>query len=199
MGQIRCHIAISLDGYAAGPDQRPDEPLGTGGEGLHTWMFGDVHPANEQLLAEVQGGIGAYVMGRNMFAGPGPGDWDPGWRGWWGDDPPYHAPVFVVTHHPRDPLPMDGGTTFHFVGDLDEALAAAREAAGERDVLIAGGASTVRQCLDAGVLDEVCLHITPTLLGGGERLLDGVEGVRLEQASVVVAPTVTHVRYRVVR
>jgi dihydrofolate reductase len=144
-------------------------------------------------------GIGAYIMGRNMFS-PGRGEWDASWQGWWGDDPPYHTPVFVLTHFPREPLEMPGGTTFHFVTDgIESALASAREAAGpDKDVAIAGGASAVRQYLAAGLLDELYLHVVPVVLGAGERLLDDVGDPELEPIEVVHSPAVTHVRYRVV-
>jgi dihydrofolate reductase len=138
-------------------------------------------------------------MGRKMFGG-GPGAWDPAWRGWWGEEPPYHAPVFVLTHHARDPLPMQGGTTFHFVTDgIESALGQATAAAGDRDVLIAGGASAVRQYMAAGFLEELYLDIVPVLLGAGERLLENVGDPTLEPVEVVPSPKVTHIRYRVVR
>jgi len=144
-------------------------------------------------------GVGAYVMGRKMFGG-GDGAWDPAWTGWWGEEPPYHAPVFVLTHHPREPLVMDGGTTFTFVSDgIESALAQARTTAGDLDVSVAGGASTVQQFLAAGLLDELHLHVVPVMIGAGERLLDGVGDVSFEPVEVVPAPTVTHVRYRVRR
>jgi dihydrofolate reductase len=144
-------------------------------------------------------GLGAFIMGRKMFGG-GDGPWDLGWRGWWGEDPPYHTPVYVLTHEPREPLEMQGGTTFHFVTDgIESALDQARAAAGEQDVSIAGGASTVQQYLAAGLLDELYLHIVPIVLGAGERLLEGVGDPRLEPVEVVASPAVTHVRYRVLR
>jgi dihydrofolate reductase len=144
-------------------------------------------------------GIGAYIMGRKMFGG-GDGEWDESWTGWWGEDPPYHAPVFVLTHHPRAPLTMQGGTTFTFVTDgIESALAQARAAAGDLDVSIAGGASAVAQYLAAGLLDELHLHVVPVTLGAGERLLDGVGELTLEPLEVVASPAVTHVKYRVVR
>jgi len=140
---------------------------------------------------------GAYVMGRNMF-GPIRGDWDEDWRGWWGDEPPYHAPVFVLTHHARDPVEMAGGTTFHFVtGGFDAAFARAQEIAGDDGVDIAGGASAVRQALAAGVVDELTLDVAPVLLGAGERLFDGVEALRLEPVEVLHSPAATHIRYAV--
>jgi dihydrofolate reductase len=142
---------------------------------------------------------GAYVMGRNMFS-PGRGEWDLDWKGWWGDDPPYHAPVFVLTHHPREPLTMEGGTTFTFVTDgIESALTQARAAAGEMDVAIAGGAQTVNEYLAAGLIDELRLHVAPVIIGAGERLLDGVGDLTLEPLDVRGTPLVTHLRYRVVR
>jgi dihydrofolate reductase len=196
---IRARISISLDGYASGPNQRPEEPLGDGGERLHEWMFGDaVHDIDARVLEETEAGVGAYVMGRNMFAGPG--EWEPSWRGWWGENPPYHAPVFVLTHQQRDPIPMDGGTTFHFVTDgIESALEQARAAANGDDVMVAGGASTIRQYLAAGLLDELFLHIAPILLGAGERPLDDAGDPHLEPVEVVASPAVTHIRYRVGR
>jgi dihydrofolate reductase len=198
MTKVTCDIAISLDGYAAGPNQRLDEPFGDGVEGrLHRWMFED-----REKHTEVIEGItsaGAYVMGRNMF-GPGRGEWDLEWKGWWGDDPPYHAPVFVLTHHPREPLTMQGGTTFTFVTDgIEAALAQAREAAGDGNVAIAGGARTVNQYLAAGLIDELRLHIAPVVLGAGERLFDGAGNFNLERFYVGGSDLVTHLHYRVVR
>jgi len=176
---------------------------------LHEWLFetaswrrqhglegGEPGPDSDVVDAAVAD-IGAYIMGRNMFGG-GHGSWDPAWRGWWGEDPPFHAPVFVLTHHSREPLPMDGGTTFNFVSDgIRSALDQARIAAGELDVSIAGGASAVQQFLAAGLLDELHLHIVPVILGAGERLLVGVGGPKLEPVDVVASPAVTHIRYRV--
>lgn len=215
MGIVKCRIAISLDGYAAGPNQRLDEPLGDGGEGLHEWVFttkawleehgrdGGEDNDDSKVIAEATTGIGAVVMGRQMFGG-GPGDWatDPPWRGWWGEDPPYHAPVFVLTHYPRDPLPMEGGTTFNFVTDgIESAIAQAKEAAGDAHVSVAGGPDTVQQALKAGLLDEVLVHQVPVLLGGGTRLFDrlGPDDASFELAGVVDSPKVTHLTYRVVR
>src|SRR3954447_4506234 len=168
---ITCHMSMSLDGFVAGPDQSRDNPLGIGGRRVHEWHLGDITEeadlrARDELLAP----RGAYIMGRNMF-GPIRGEWDEDWRGWWGDEPPYHAPVFVLTHHAREPIELAGGTTFHFVtGGFDAAYAQARETAGEGGVDIAGGASTVRQALVAGVVDELTLDIAPVLLGSGERI-----------------------------
>jgi len=211
MGLVTCQLSISLDGYVAGPNQSSEDPIGEGGMRLHQWALanaswreqhglqgGERNPDSD-VLDEVRDGIGAVIMGRNMF-GPGRGDWDEGWRGWWGEDPPYHVPVFVLTHHEREPLQMQGGTTFDFVTDgIEPALQRAREAAGELDVSIAGGASAVRQYLAAGLLDELYLHIVPVILGAGERLLDGVGDLELEQVKVVASDAVTHVKYRVVR
>jgi dihydrofolate reductase len=192
-------MSISLDGFVAGPDQSADNPLGVGGRDLHLWHI-DPDVANDvdkALTEELLTPKGAYVMGRNMF-GPIRGEWSGDWRGWWGDEPPYHAPVFVLTHHEREPVEMEGGTTFHFVTTgFDDAFAQAREAAGDRGVDIAGGASTVRQALNAGVVDELLLDIAPVLLGSGERIFDGVTGIKLEPVEVLPSPNATHVRYRV--
>ena len=196
MSRVTCDLTISLDGFLAGPNQTLAEPLGAGGELLHRWMFEEA----ESNAAELDGilAAGAYIMGRNMFAGPG--TWAEEWRGWWGEEPPYHAPVFVLTHHSRDPLEMQGGTTFNFVNDgIESALAQARKAAGSKDVAIAGGAKTVQQYLSAGLIDELRLHISPMILGAGERLLDGVANVKLEPTEVSGTSLVTHVRYRAVR
>lgn len=198
MSSVTCDLTVSLDGFLAGPNQTPDNPLGEGGEDLHRWQFEEA----EANAAALQGilSAGAYIMGRNMFAGPGTGPWDEDWRGWWGEEPPYHAPVFVLTHHPRAPLEMEGGTTFTFVSDgIDAALAQAREAAGGKDVAIAGGAKTARQYLSAGLIDELRLHIAPLTLGAGERLLDGVGNLKLEPTEVLGTRLVTHVRYRMIR
>jgi dihydrofolate reductase len=203
MGSVTCQISVSLDGFAAGPNQRLEHPLGEGGERLHEWFFGTPGrpPADDdaRIAEEALASAGAHVMGRRMFGG-GDGAWDPSWRGWWGEDPPFHAPVFVLTHHPRDPLPMQGGTTFTFVTEgIEAALEQARAAAGDRDVAIAGGASTVQQYLAAGLLDELHLHVAPVLLGAGERLFEHVGRPALEPVQAIHSPAVTHVRYRVVR
>ncbi len=195
MSIVTCGIAVSADGFVAGPDQSLENPLGVGGKRLHRWQFeqAEQHVVEQEALVSA----GAYVMGRNMFA-PGRGPWDEAWEGWWGEDPPYHAPVFVLTHYARAPLTMKGGTTFTFVTEgFDAALAQARAAAGERTVAIAGGASTVNQALAAGVVDELWLHIAPEVLGGGERLFDGVGALQLEPVSCRQTDLVTHVRYRV--
>lgn len=196
MDATTCHMSISLDGYVAGPDQNLEHPLGRGGMELHRWHLdeplNDADTRARDLLLRPRG---AYVMGRNMF-GPLRGTWQDDWRGWWGDDPPYHAPVFVLTHLKHDPIEMAGGTTFHFVIDgFDAAFARASEAAGDRGVDIAGGASTVRQALGAAVSDELVLDFVPVLLGDGERLFDGVPDPGLEPVEVIHSPLATHVRY----
>ena len=190
------HVTVSLDGFLAGPDQSESQPMGRDAMPIHTWHFGEIAPEHAAMAADMHAPRGAYVMGRNMF-GPVRGPWTGDWRGWWGDEPPYHAPVFVLTHHAREPLELDG-TTFHFVTEgFDAAYAQAREVAGDLDVRIAGGASTVRQALAAGVLDELTLDIAPVLLGAGERLLDGVTDPGLTPIEVVAGPHATHVRYRI--
>jgi len=205
------HLAISIDGFAAGPNQSLENPIGEGGLQLHQWMFetaawakrAGIEPvpastADSEVVEHMHDNVGAFVMGRNMFS-PGRGPWDMSWRGWWGEDPPYHAPVFVLTHHAREPLPMQGGTTFHFVTDgIESAMAQARAAAGEKDVMVAGGAEAVRQYLAAGEIDELNLHVVPLVLGAGERLFDGLGGLRLTPLKVVASPGVTHVTYRLV-
>ncbi|MET3719141.1 MULTISPECIES: dihydrofolate reductase family protein [unclassified Arthrobacter] len=196
MSRVTCDLTISLDGFVAGPNQTMTDPLGENGGRLHRWMFEDA----ENNAAELEGILtsGAYIMGRNMFAGPGA--WAEDWRGWWGGEPPYHAPVFVLTHQARRPLEMQGGTTFNFVTDgIESALAQAREAAGGKDVAIAGGAQTVQQYLSAGLIDELRLHTAPVLLGAGERPLDGVANLALEPTEVRGTRYVTHVSYRVIR
>jgi dihydrofolate reductase len=202
MNRVTANLAVSLDGYTAGPGQSLDHPFGTGAAALTAWMLETDQPGREAdrtLLADLHAGTGAHVMGRNMF-GPGRGPWDETWTGWWGPEPPYHAPVFVLTHHERAPLEMEGGTTFTFVtGGVERALELARAAAGEKDVEIAGGAATVRQYLAAGLLDELVLHLVPVVLGAGERLYDSLGGVRLTPEEVIASPTVTHLRYSVVR
>ncbi len=213
MGSVRFSIAVSLDGYSAGPNQSVDNPIGEGGMQLHEWAFnarawreahgeaGGEDDASSAVLEETTANVGAYILGRNMFGG-GPGPWseDPPWNGWWGDEPPYHAPVFVLTHHPREPLPMEGGTTFHFVTDgIESALAQAHEAAGDRDIVIGGGADVAQQYLAAGLVDEFQLNVVPVLLGrAGTKLLDGIVS-EIELVRVVDAPGVTHLKYRVVK
>lgn len=214
MSRVKLQISMSLDGYVAGPNQGEEHPLGEGGEQLHEWALalrawrephglegGEVN-ASSPVMQEMQENVGAVVMGRNMFS-PGRGPWEEHpWDGWWGEDPPFHAPVYVVTHHEREPLELRGGTTFHFVTDgVETAIARAKEAAGDKDVSIGGGANVVQQALKAGIVDELTLNVIPILLGDGERLLDGLGGadLMLECARVVDAPAVTHLTYRVVR
>lgn len=211
MSRVTCQISISLDGFVAGPNQSLENPLGEGGLSLHEWAVatagwrerhgqtGGARGADSEVIDEVAQNIGAYIMGRKMFGG-GEGAWDPSWRGWWGDDPPYHVPVFVLTHHARDPLPMQGGTTFNFVTmGIRSALDQARSAAGGKDIAIAGGAHTVQQFMAAGLLDELYLHIVPIVLKAGERLLENVGNPTLQPVKVIASPAVTHVRYRIVR
>src|ERR671939_715906 len=197
MSETTCHLPISLDGFVAGRDQSLEHPLGRRGLELHHWHLDEpLHDADARARDLLLRPRGAYIMGRNMF-GPVRGPWQGDWRGWWGSEPPYHAPVFVLTHHAREPIEMDGGTTFHFVtGGFDAAYAQARETAGEDGVDIAGGASTVRQALIAGVVDEITLDVAPVLLGSGERIFDGVESFSLEPVEVLHSPLATHIRYR---
>jgi len=203
------NFAISLDGYAAGPDQSVDNPLGVGGTRLHEWAFatrtgraihgmeGGEQGLDDDFLAAGDRDIGATIMGRNMF-GPIRGSWgDAEWKGWWGDEPPYHHPVFVLTHHARDSLEMAGGTTFHFVDDgIEAALARALQAAGGSDVRLGGGAATIQQYLRAGLVDELHVAIVPILLGRGERLFDHLGGGApgYECVELVSSPAVTHAR-----
>src|SRR3954470_20314837 len=199
MARTNLSMSISADGYVAGPNQSEEHPLGVGGLALHDWHLGanQDHPVNRQVISDMMDGMGATIMGRNMF-GPIRGEWgNSDWRGWWGEEPPYHAPVFVLTHHAHDPIEMAGGTTFHFVTEgFDAALEQARVAAGHRDVDIAGGASTVRQAFAAQAIDELVLDIVPVLLGEGERLFDGVDDPGLEPIDVTHSPHATHIRYR---
>ena len=193
-------MSISLDGYVAGPDQSLEQPLGRRGMELHHWHLDEpLNDADARARSLLMRPRGAYVMGRNMF-GPVRGPWQEEWSGWWGDDPPYHAPVFVLTHHAHDPIEMAGGTTFHFVTDgFDTAFARASEVAGDRGVDIAGGASTVRQALAAGVIDELVLDIVPVMLGAGEPIFDGIADPGLTPVEVIHSELATHVRYRVGR
>jgi dihydrofolate reductase len=213
MSKVRAHISTSLDGYVAGPNQTMEEPLGEGGERLHEWLVqlkswrqgagleGGEENDNDVLFREETANVGAEIMGRGKFGPPSRGPWDAddAWQGWWGNDPPFHKPVFVVTHHEREPLRLSD-TTFTFVTDgIDSALRQAREAAGDRDVFIGGGAQIVNEYLAAGLLDELELHVVPILLGGGERLFTGVgTELKLEPIRVIGAPGVTHLKYRVV-
>ena len=201
MAKVHYRVSVSLDGFAAGREQSVEHPLGVRGELLHRWMRELDRDEKTERLENEGPQSGAIIMGRNMFGG-GPGPWadDPPWNGWWGDDPPFHMPVFVLTHHPRPPLEMAGGTTFTFVPDgVEAALKLAREAAGERDVTISGGATTAAQYLAAGLIDELEISVVPVLLGGGVRLFDdpNLAGTRFEQKRVTEGPGVTHLEYRV--
>lgn len=199
---VKSNLAISLDGFSSAPGQSREEPFGQGGSRLTDWMFETDQPGREadaRIRNGINADVGAYVMGRHMFGGFA-GPWDETWRGWWGEEPPYHTPVFVLTHHERAPLPMQGGTTFHFLTDgIESALKQAQAAAGDRPVAIAGGATTVRQYLAAGLVDELVVHVVPVVLGDGERLWDGLGGLAAEPVEVIASPTVTHVRYRLTR
>lgn len=204
-------ISTSLDGFVAAAGMGPEQPLGRGGEALHDWAFrtrlwhemqgqdgGETGVDDEALRAHRR--AGATTMGRHMFGGFG-GPWDASWTGWWGDEPPYHHDVFVLTHHERDPLPMQGGTTFHFVTTgIEDAVARARGSAGDRDVHVAGGGSAVQQALAAGLVDDVTVHVVPLLLGDGVPLFGAIgREIRLDQAAVRHSNQVTHVSYRVHR
>jgi dihydrofolate reductase len=213
MARVRAGITMSIDGYVAGPDQSVQDPLGVGGTALHEWAYGlrafhRLHGraeegetgVDDEVLAEAFENLGATVMGRNMFGG-GPGPWreDEPWRGWSGDDPPFHTPVFVLTHHPREPLEMQGGTTFHFVTEgVEAALKRAVDAAGGKDVNVAGGAEAIGQCLAAGLVDDLEVHVVPVLLGSGARLFDLPPGwqERYEPTRLVASGAVAHYRYR---
>lgn len=216
MAKLRAHnITVSLDGYMAGPDQSLDEPMGVGAQQLHQWafatrLFRQMHgmdasdlderedTADDFFVAAGDAGIGATIMGRNMF-GPVRGPWvDESWTGWWGENPPYHHPVFVLTHYPRDPITMDGGTTFHFVDDgIRSALDQAMDAAGGLDVRVGGGAETIQEYLRTGLVDEMHVAYVPLLLGSGERLFDNLDGAALRYTCVetVSTPSVLHARF----
>jgi dihydrofolate reductase len=198
MSKVVAVMTMSLNGYTAGPNQSLEQPFGDGGGlRLHRWMSRQAEQNAGKPNA--MGSNGACIMGRNMF-GPGRGAWDLEWNGWWGEEPPYHAPVFVLTHHEREPLAMKGGTTFHFVtGGIEAALARARSAAGAADVAVVGGANTVNQYLAAGLVDELRLCIAPVVVGAGERLFDGVGDLDLDLVSRSGTDLVTHVTYRVDR
>jgi dihydrofolate reductase len=215
MARVVFEITMSLDGFVAGPKQTLEEPLGKRGEDLHEWVTrlaswrerhglegGETGPDSD-LMAESIEKQGAILMGRRMFSnGEGPWDDDPKADGWWGDDPPFRVPVFILTHHPREPVPKQGGTTFNFVTDgIESALEQARSAAGDKDVYISGGASLIQQYLAAGLVDEFLLHVTPILLGGGVRLFENVgpEAGELELVETIPSELVTHLRYRIAR
>jgi dihydrofolate reductase len=215
MGKLKLDISMSLDGFVAGPNPTLEQPLGEGGERLHEWavglaawrkrhgLEGGTTNVDDEVLEESLRDAGAVVMGRRMFSG-GRGAWeaDPRAEGWWGDDPPFRVPVFVLTHHAREPVTKQGGTSYAFVTDgIEAALEQARAAAEDKDVALAGGASVAQQYLRAGLLDEVQIHVAPVLLGGGVRLFEqlGAGAVQLEGTRVIESPAVTHLRYRVVK
>ncbi|MEA2224303.1 MAG: hypothetical protein QOH83_2679 [Solirubrobacteraceae bacterium] len=213
MTKLTFDITMSLDGFIAGPNQTTEQPLGEGGERLHKWVYGlrtwrekmgmegGVTNRDSEILEQSVAATGAVIMGRGMFGG-GDGPWDESWEGFWGDEPPYHAPVFVLTHHPREALPMKGGTTFTFVTDgIESALEQARAAAGGKNIAVAGGASVAQQYLKAGLLDEFQVHISPILLGDGTRLFEDLRGepIGLKITRTVESPAVTHIAYSVVR
>jgi dihydrofolate reductase len=212
MARLTLDISMSLDGFIAGPNRTVEQPLGDGGERLHEWIFGlasfrerhgrsgGERNADDEVVRETLDTAGAVLMGRRMFSG-GEGPWedDPVADGWWGDDPPFRVPVFVLTHHARETVAKQGGTSFIFVTDgLESALAQAREAAGDKDVSVAGGASLVQQCIEAGLLNEMQIHLVPVFLGGGDRLFDQLGDTRrdLEVERAIHSPAVTHVKYR---
>jgi len=213
MAGLTLEISMSLDGYVAGPNPSLEDPLGKGGDQLHEWAVrleswrerhgmtgGETGPEGDRMR-EALDATGAVVMGRRMFSG-GAGPWedDPNADGWWGDDPPFHAPVFILTHHAREPVEKQGGTTFTFVTDgIDSALEQAREVAGDKNVALSGGASVAQQYLQAGLVDKLQLHIAPVFLGGGVRLFDGIPPGRLELARAFDSVGVTHLEYRVAR
>jgi dihydrofolate reductase len=213
MSKVTVHISSSLDGYVAGPKQSEENPLGEGGEALHDWVIelkawrqahgreGGVENASSAVVEESRADIGAEIMGRGMFGPPDGGPWgDDPWPGWWGEDPPFHMPVFVVTNHEREQLTLSD-TTFTFVTDgIESALEQAKEEAGGKDVLIGGGGEIINEYLAAGLVDEVELHVVPILLGSGSRLFEGVgPDLKLEQLRAVEAPGVAHLKYRVVK
>jgi dihydrofolate reductase len=211
MAKLRFRISISLDGYVAGPNQSTRDPLGQGGERLHEWVIplkawrsphnlagGEINASSKVVEEEIEN-IGATIMGRNMFGGhPGPWKSDDPWNGWWGKNPPFHHPVFVLTHHPRAPLTLEGGTTFTFVTDgIKSALRQALAAAGARDIALAGGAKAAQQYLKAGLVDEMELHLVPVLLGGGERLFENVgdDLHGMKPVRTVATQGVTHLKF----
>lgn len=213
MSLVSFDISMSLDGFIAGPNPGPDDPLGEGGEQLHEWIFGlaswrhshgregGVTGVDDDVIKEITGVAGAAVMGRGMFsAGSGPWEQDPVADGWWGDDPPFHTPVFILTHHSREPVTKEGGTTFNFVTEgIESAVEQARAAAGDKPVSIGGGASVAQQALAAGLIDEIQIHLVPVLLGDGVRLFDDRGGAEpeLEPIRMLESPAVTHLKYRV--
>lgn len=198
MSKVACSIAMSLDAFVAGPNQSFEKPFGDIPENLlHRWMFDE--PEKHQAELDALLDAGAFIMGSNMF-GPKEKRESADWKGWWGDNPPYHAPVFVLSKNQRDPIVMEGGTTFIFIADgIEAALSQAKEVAGDRTIAIAGGANTVNQYLSAGLVDELWLHIVPVTIGSGARLFEGVPDLELEPVEIGGTKLVTHIRYRVVK
>jgi dihydrofolate reductase len=212
VGKVVVDISMSLDGFVAGPNPTLEEPLGEKGEELHEWVVrtnywrerhgleGGEENEDSEVIREASSSVGASVMGRKMFSGgSGPWESDPRSMGWWGDEPPFHTPVFVLTHHAREPEEMEGGTTFFFVTDgIEAAIQQARAAAGEGNVAIGGGANAIQQALAAGLVDELQVHVAPILLGGGTRLFgEGADPIRLEATRVLASPRATHVKFDV--
>ena len=211
MGKVFADISVSLDGFVAGPNPTLKEPLGKDGELLHEWVFklaawrephgrtgGETGPDND-VMKETTANLGAVIMGRKMFSG-GQGAWqdDPNPDGWWGDTPPFHVPVFILTHNERETVKKDGGTTFNFVTDgIENALSQAKVAAKDKDIQVAGGASAIQQYMKSGLLDELQIHISPILLHGGTRLFENLEGVKLEKIRVIDSPSVTHIKFKI--
>lgn len=198
MNKVICSIAMSLDAFVAGPNQSFEKPFGDIPENLlHHWMFDE--PEKHQVELNALQDAGAFIMGSNMF-GPKEKRAGTDWKGWWGDNPPYHAPVFILSENRRDPIVMEGGTTFTFVPDgIEAALSQAKEVAGERPIAVAGGANTVNQYLSAGLIDELWLHIVPVTIGAGARLFEGIPAIELEPLEISGTKLVTHIRYRVIK
>jgi dihydrofolate reductase len=201
MGKVTAGITMSVDGFVAGPNQRLESPFGDIDENiLHRWMFDNSDkPDRKSEMLNYLVDAGAFIMGSNMFV-PKEKYADPDWKGWWGDNPPYHAPVFVLTHTPRKPIPLEGGTTFNFITDgIEAALKQAKDAAGDRKIHIAGGANTVNQYLAAGVIDELWLHIAPTTIGSGSRLFEGIPSLKLEPLEATTTKLASHIRFKVLK
>ena len=197
--KVICGIAMSIDGYVAGHNMTEEKPFGDMEAGLlHKWMFEEPEK-HEEELAELKELAGAYIMGRNMF-GPAGEEYDKNWKGWWGPEPPYRAPVFVLTHRKREPIEMEGGTTFNFItGGIEEALQEAKKVAGKKPIAIAGGASTVNQYLQANIIDELWLHIYPGIIGKGKKLFENMEEIKLEPLKVSGNKLVTHIKYKIIK
>ena len=197
MSEVFCDISVTMNGYASGRGQTLEKPFGDlDADKLHAWMFDEQYGAESAAEVAAIVDAGAFIMGRNMF-GPDRGDWDLGWHGWWGADPPYHGPVFVLAHRDREPVEMEGGTTFHFVTDgIEAALERARDAAGDRNISITGGPAILNQYLAAGLVDELRLHVSPMIAAGGERVFENVDAQDWMQVSARQTTLVTHLVYR---